>query len=159
MLFRSPKTTTQPMLVLRYLVIICLFYLSACKKDDTVQPTSAGRTEVLVANKWRMERITTPNGTVIPVNQLGVSALALNYVDIQFTDANIARAIDRSTKQIINAGSWKLTTDSQGLDVDVTGFKGIFPIIDLTRTRLILRQNTTINSAKTDVNLEFVPSV
>ncbi len=145
---------------LRYLVIICLFCLSACKKDDTGQPTSASRTEVLVANKWRMERITrADDGTVIPVNQLGVSALALNFIDIQFTDANIARAIDRSTRQIINAGSWKLTIDNQGLDVDVTGFKGIFPIIDLTRTRLILRQNTKVNSVNTDVNLEFVPSV
>ncbi len=143
-----------------YLVIIGLFCLSACKKDDTIQTTPAGRTEVLVANKWRMERITrADDGTVVPVNQLGVSALALSYVDIQFTDANIARAIDRSTKQIINAGSWKLTTDSQGLDVDVTGFKGIFPIIDLTRTRLILRQNTKVNNVNTDVNLEFVPSV
>ena len=144
---------------LRYLVLFSLFCLSACRKDEPIQPTPAARTEVLVANKWRMERITSPNGTVIPVNQLGVSALALNFIDIQFTDANIARAIDRSTKQIINAGSWKLTTDSQGLDVDVTGFKGIFPIIELTRTRLILRQNTTVNGVKTDVNLEFIPSV
>lgn len=147
------------MYVLRYLVISCLFCLAACKKEDTTQPTTATRTEVLVANKWRMERITTPDGAVIPVNQLGVSALALNYVDIQFTDANIARAIDRSTKQIINAGSWKLTTDNLGLDVDVTGFKGIFPIIDLSRTRLILRQNTKVNNVNTDVNLEFVPSI
>ena len=145
---------------LRYLVIICLIGLSACKKDDTAQPTSVSRTEVLVANKWRMERITrADDGMVVPVNQLGGSAQALNFIDIQFTNANIARAIDRSTRQIVNAGSWKLTTDSQGLDVDVTGFKGIFPIIDLTRTRLILRQNTTVNSTKTDVNLEFVPSV
>ena len=143
------------------LCLVCFgfIYLAGCKKNEAVPVTSADRSEVLIANKWRMERITTVDGTAIPVNQLGVSALALNYVDIQFTDANIARAIDRSTKQVINAGSWKLTSDSQGLDVDVTGFKGIFPIIDLSRTRLILRQNTTVNGTKTDVNLEFVPAV
>ena len=146
------------MRTLLFLISLGLLSLAGCKKDDVIQ-TAATRSEVLVANKWRMERITTPDGTTIPVNQLGVSALALNFIDIQFTDANIARAIDRSTKQIINAGSWKLTQDNQGLDIDVTGFKGIFPILELGRTKLILRQNTTVNSVKTDVNLEFIPSV
>ncbi|MBO0939024.1 hypothetical protein J2I47_20895 [Fibrella sp. HMF5335] len=148
------------MRTLLFLAFFCFAGLAACKKDDTIQTPSAARADVLVANKWRMERITrADDGTVVPVNQLGVSALALNFIDIQFTEANIARAIDRNTKQIINAGSWKLTQDYQGLDVDVTGFKGIFPIIELSRTKLILRQNTTINNVKTDVNLEFVPSV
>ncbi|MBO0930420.1 hypothetical protein [Fibrella aquatilis] len=144
---------------LLFLISIGLLSLTGCKKEDVIQ-SAATRSELLVANKWRMERITrADDGTVVPVNQLGVSALALNFIDIQFTDANIARAIDRGSKQIVNAGSWKLTQDFQGLDVDVTGFKGIFPIIELSRTKLILRQNTTVNSTKTDVNLEFVPSV
>lgn len=130
----------------------------SCKKDDVTQ-TIANRADLLVANDWRLTRITDVNGNVIAVNRLGVGALALNFADIQFTDKNIARAIDRSTKQIINGGTWYLVQENAALDINVTGFTGIFPIIDLSRTKLIIRQNTTVDGQKTDVNLEFAPSV
>jgi hypothetical protein len=143
--------------------LFILFFLlfvgvTSCKKDDSTQ-TIASRADLLVANDWRLTRITDTSNNVIAVNRLGVSALALNFADIQFTDKNIARAIDRSTKQIINGGSWYLVQNNEALDINVNGFTGIFPIIELSRTKLIIRQNTTVDGKKTDVNLEFAPSV
>nr|ARK12616.1 hypothetical protein A6C57_21010 [Fibrella sp. ES10-3-2-2] len=132
--------------------------LVSCKKDDEVQ-TTAVRSELLVANNWRLSRITDQKGDVIAVNRLGVSALALNFADIQFTDKNVARAIDRSTKQIINGGTWYLVQNNAALDINVTGFAGIFPILELTRTKLTIQQTTTVDGQKTDVNLEFAPSI
>lgn len=142
-------------------LILLLFLLAgtfSCKEDDPMQAVAA-RADLLVANNWRMERVTDVNGNSIAVNRLGVGALALTFADIQFTDKNVARAIDRSTKQIINGGTWYLVQSNEALDINVTGFTGIFPILNLTRTQLIIRQNTTIDGQKTDVNLEFVPSV
>lgn len=143
--------------------LFILFFLlfvgvTSCKKDDSTQSIAA-RADLLVANDWRLTRITDTGGSSIAVNRLGVGALALNFADIQFTDRNIARAIDRSTKQIINGGTWYLVQNNEALDINVTGFTGIFPIIDLSRTKLIIRQNTTVDGQKTDVNLEFAPSV
>ncbi|MEZ0485166.1 hypothetical protein [Fibrella aquatica] len=140
------------------LSFILLSGLLSCKEDNSVQ-TVAARPELLVANDWRLTRITDTSGGAIAVNRLGVGALALNFADIQFTDKNVARAIDRSTKQIINAGTWFMIQENAALDIKVTGFTGIFPIIDLSRTKLIIRQNTTVDGQKTDVNLEFAPSI
>ncbi len=143
--------------------LFILFFLlftgvTSCKKDDSTQSIAA-RADLLVANDWRLTRITDTSGNTIAVNRLGVGALALNFANIQFTDKNIARAIDRSTKQIINGGTWYLVQNNEALDINVTGFMGIFPIIDLSRTKLIIRQNTTVDGQKTDVNLEFAPSL
>ncbi len=140
------------------LFIVLVASLVSCKKEDETQ-TTATRSELLVANDWRLTRITDTGGSVIALNRLGVGALALNFADIQFTDKNIARAIDRSTKQIINGGTWYLVQNNAALDVNVNGFTGIFPIIELTRTKLIIRQNTTVDGQKADVNLEFAPSL
>ena len=141
-----------------FLFIILFSGLASCKKDESTQAIAA-RADLLVANDWRLSRITDTNGSAIAVNRLGIGALALNFADIQFTDKNVARAIDRSTKQIINGGTWYLIQNNEALDIKVTGFTGIFPIIDLSRTKLIIRQNTTVDGQKTDVNLEFAPSV
>jgi hypothetical protein len=141
-----------------FLFILLFTALTSCKKDDSGQEVAA-RADLLVANSWRLARITDTSNNAIAVNRLGVGALALNFADIQFTDKNIARAIDRSTKQIINGGTWYLVQNNEALDINVTGFTGIFPIISLTRTKLIIRQNTTVDGQKTDVNLEFAPSI
>ena len=141
-----------------FLFIILFSGLASCKKDESTQAVAA-RADLLVANDWRLSRITDTNGSAIAVNRLGIGALALNFADIQFTDKNVARAIDRSTKQIINGGTWYLIQNNEALDIKVTGFTGIFPIIDLSRTKLIIRQNTTVDGQKTDVILEFAPSV
>ena len=151
----TPHFPQKKRLTLLFLLLVCLM---SCKKNDETQ-TVAARGELLVANDWRLTRVTNPAGNTIAVNRLGLSALALNFADIQFTDRNIARAIDRSTKQIINGGTWYLVQSNAALDINVTGFAGVFPIIDLTRTRLIIQQNTTVDGTKTDVFLEFAPSV
>jgi hypothetical protein len=130
----------------------------SCKKEDG-PITTESRTELLVATNWRLDRITDVNGTTIATNRLGTSALVMNFIDIQFTSNNIARALDRSTKQIINGGTWYLVEDNQSLDVKVTGFTGIFPIQSLTRTRFSIRQTTKVDGVDTAVNLEFGPAV
>ena len=83
----------------------------------------------------------------------------LYQLNMQFRSDNTVRAIDRTSKQIINGGTWKLANDSKSMDIDVTGFKGNFPIVELSRTRLILRQRAPVDGKDTDINLEFAPSI
>jgi hypothetical protein len=140
------------------LLSVLLLGTFSCKKEDG-PVTAETRTELLVTTNWRLERITDANGNTIATNRLGTSALVLNFIDIQFTSNNIARALDRSTRQIINGGTWFLVEDNQSLDVNVTGFKGIFPILTLSRTRFSIRQTTKVDGVDTLVNLEFSPAV
>jgi len=146
------------MILLRFLLVSIL--LAGCNKEGTVPaPTAASRTELLIANNWRNTRVSTPNGQSINKNRLSLSTQVLFDLDMQFRSNNTVRAIDRTSKQIVNGGTWSLTTDSQSIDVDVTGFRGNFPIVELSRTRLTLRQRAPVDGTNADINLEFDPSL
>ena len=135
--------------------------LTGCKKDEgtTPAPTAASQTELLVANNWQTSRVSTTEGLSINRNRLNLSTQVLFDLDMQFRNNNTVRAIDRTSKQIINGGTWKLTADLKSIDVDVTGFTGNFPIIELGRTKLILGQRAPVDGKDADIHLEFDPSL
>ena len=133
-----------------------------CKNNDngtTPAPTAASQTELLVANNWLLSRVSNTNDQTIGTSQLSVSTLLLFELNMQFKADNTVRAINAKTQQVVNGGTWKLAADNKSMDVDVTGFKGNFPIVTLTRTKLTLRQRTAVSGVDTDINLEFSPSL
>ncbi len=145
----------------RFLLITLLLFgtLTGCKNEGGTTPTPASQTELLVANNWLTTRVSTPDGQSISRNRLNLATQVLFDLDMQFRNNNTVRAIDRTSKQIVNGGTWTLATDSKSIDVDVTGFKGNFPIVELSRTKLILRQRAPVDSRNADINLEFDPSL
>ncbi|MBC3785691.1 hypothetical protein [Spirosoma utsteinense] len=149
------------MISLRFLLVSLLLSatLFSCKDDDKNNPTVNSQTELLVSNNWQTTRVSTTDGQTIATNRLGTSTQVLFGLDMQFRNNNTVRAVDRVSKQIINGGTWTLAPDGKSMDVDVTGFKGNFPIVELNRTKLILRQRAPVDGKDTDINLEFDPSV
>ena len=151
------------MIALRFLLVSFLYMatLSGCKKDNgtTPSPTASTQTDLLVANNWLISRVATPDGQSISTNRLNLATQVLYQLDMQFRADNTVRAIDHTSKQIINGGTWKLAVDNKSMDVVVTGFNGNFPIIELSRTKLILRQRAPVDKKDTDINLEFDPSL
>lgn len=150
------------MISLRFLLVSLLSVasLTGCNRENTIPaPTAAARTELLIANNWRATRVSTPDGQSISRNRLNLATQVLYDLDMQFRSNNTVRAIDRVSKQIVNGGTWSLTADSQSIDVDVTGFKGNFPVVELSRTKLVLRQRAPVDGTNADINLEFDPSL
>jgi hypothetical protein len=150
------------MISLRFLLLALLLSvtLTGCKKDGaTPALTLNSQTDLLVANNWLVSRVSTPDGQIISTSRLNLATQVLYQLNMQFRSDNTVRAIDRTSKQIINGGTWKLANDSKSMDIDVTGFKGNFPIVELSRTRLILRQRAPVDGKDTDINLEFAPSI
>lgn len=135
--------------------------LTNCKENNSPGPvTTQSQTELLVANTWKISQISDVNGKGYSDSQLSVTTLAVKFLDFQFRNDNTVRASDSNTKQILNGGTWNLVDDNTAINVDVTGFKGKFPVIELTRTKLILRQTDRINGVpNTPINLEFIPSL
>lgn len=152
-------------LLTRYLLLFFVIGLSTqCKRNTTPDPnapvTAASQTELLVANTWKIDRVTDTAGKTIGTSQLGIETAALFFLDMQFTNSNIVRAIDRTTKQIRNAGDWTLVNENKAIDVKVTGFKGVFKLVELTKSSLILQQDgVQVNGTKQAANLVFVPSI
>jgi len=135
-----------------------------CKRIETPDPnapvTAASQTELLVANTWKIDRVTDASGKTIGQSQLGLETVALFFLDMQFTNSNIVRAIDRTTRQIRNAGDWALVNENKAINVSVTGFKGVFKLVELTKSSLILQQDQVqVNGTKQAANLVFVPSI
>lgn len=151
------------MTTLRFLLVTLLStgILIGCKNEGgtTPAPTTASQSELLVANNWLTSRVSTPDGQSINQNRLNLVTQVLFSLNMQFRANGTVRAIDRTSQQIINGGTWKLSTDNKSMDVDVTGFKGNFPIVELSRTKLILRQRAPVDGKDADINLEFDPSL
>ena len=149
----------------RYLLLFFVIGLiTQCKRTTTPDPiapvTAATQTELLVANTWKIDRVTDIDGKAIGQSQLGLETVALFFLNMQFTNTNIVRAIDRTTKQIRNAGDWALVNENKAIDVKVTGFKGVFKLVELTKKSLILQQDQVqVNGIKQVANLIFVPSI
>lgn len=149
----------------RYLLLFFVIGLiTQCKRTTTPDPTApvtaATQTELLVANTWKIDRVTDIDGKAIGQSQLGLETVALFFLNMQFTNTNIVRAIDRTTKQIRNAGDWALVNENKAIDVKVTGFKGVFKLVELTKKSLILQQDQVqVNGIKQVANLVFVPSI
>ncbi|QJD79867.1 hypothetical protein [Spirosoma rhododendri] len=142
---------------LRLLAVALLFlaFTTGCNKDDN-NPTS--QTGLLVANNWQVSNVTTTDGQTINQSRLNLATSVLFSLSMQFRNDNTVRALDpKQSNQVINQGTWKLASDNQSMDVVVTGFNGNFPIVQLNRSTLILRQQAPVDGKTTPINLEFKP--
>ncbi|GAB4036426.1 hypothetical protein [Spirosoma gilvum] len=147
---------------LLFVFTVLLGAQSGCKKDDGTTPvvTTASQTDLLIANNWRTVRVTDTNGQEINKSRLNLATQILYDLNMQFRNNGTVRALDpKQSNLVINNGTWKLATDNQSIDVVVTGFSGNFPIIQLTKTKLILRQRAPVDGKDADINLEFDPSI
>jgi hypothetical protein len=141
---------------------VLLTALTHCKKDDgaTPAPTAASQTDLLVANNWRTVRVSTPNGVEINRSRLNLATQVLYDLNMQFRNNGTVRALDpRQSNSVVNGGTWTLAADSKSIDVDVSGFKGNFPIVTLNKNKLVLRQRAPVDGTTTDINLEFDPTL
>lgn len=156
--------TYQVPSTLRFLLIAALLLtvFTGCKKDGTTdpEPTQSSQTDLLVANNWHTTSITTPDGQTINQSRLDLFSQSLFQLNMQFRSNGRVNALDPGqSNSVVNGGTWKLATDNQSIDVDVTGFVGNFPIVQLTKSKLILRQDNkaSIDGKKADVYLVFEP--
>ena len=146
---------------LRLLTVALLFtaLTTSCNKDDNnPTPTTDSQTALLVANNWQVSNVTTTDGQTINQSRLNLATSFLFSLSMQFRNDNTVRALDpKQSNQVINQGTWKLASDSQSMDVVVNGFNGSFPIVQLNRSTLILRQQAPVDGKTTPINLEFKP--
>jgi len=136
------------------LTLLLLAGLVSCR-DTSVE---ADREVLLVAMPWKLNRVTDAQGQAIPLSRLNVQTQALFGMDFQFRENNITRATDRLTRQVLNGGTWFLRDNNTALDIEVSLFKGRFPLVDLNRSKLVLQNKMPINGVESDTNLEFVPA-
>lgn len=142
-------------------ILACLFLLFTvgCDKDSKIAPQETDKGKVLVTNPWRLVSITDASGKAIPQNQLTIETQAIYFFDIQFFDNNVTKAIDPYSKQVVNGGTWYLIDDNKVLDVEVSQFKGKFPIKELSRSKMTLGNTVPVNGVNQEAHLVFEPVI
>jgi hypothetical protein len=147
--------------IVKLLCLLALVAATSCQRTVTAEEdqTQATTTRVLVTNPWKIDKITDANGTTIPLSSLPAESRALFGINIQFFEDKSVRAIDPVSRTVVNGGSWQFLDEEKTLDIDVSQLKGKFPILNLSRTRMVLRNRIQFNGLPFDVNLELVPSI
>ncbi|GHB81323.1 hypothetical protein [Persicitalea jodogahamensis] len=144
------------------LAALVLLFITSCDKQsaDPQNPdTNVTKDKVLIANPWRLVNITDASGKAIPQNQLGLETLAIYLFDIQFFDNNVTKALDRTSRQVVNGGTWYLVENEQILDIEVNQFKGKFGIKELSRAKMTLSNEISVKGVNQPANLVFEPVV
>ncbi len=153
----TPRFSTS-LLRSSVVALLLLAFITACNNDTNPAPTAESQTALLVANNWQVSNVTDTDGQTINPSRLGYTTNLLYSLNMQFRNDNTVRALDpKQSNIVVNQGTWKLASDSQSMDVAVTGFNGNFPIVQLNRNQLILRQQAPVDGKNAPINLEFKP--
>ena len=143
-----------------YILAVLLMGLTvSCDKDTKTGPQETDKGKVLITNPWRLVGVTDASGKAIPQNQLNIETQAIYLFDIQFFDNNVTKALDRTSKQVVNGGTWYLIENNEILDVEVSQFKGKFPIKELSRSKMTLSNTVPVNGVNQEARLVFEPVI
>ena len=143
-----------------YILAVLLTVMAAgCDKDPGTEPQTTDKSKVLVNNPWRLTSVTDASGKAIPQNQLNLETQAIYLFDIQFFSNNVTKALDRTSKQVVNGGTWYLIENNEVLDIEVSQFKGKFPIKELSRSKMTLGNMVPVNGVNQEARLVFEPVV
>lgn len=134
-----------------------LLLITSCKPKENTTPEAE---KIISANQWKLDRFSDVDNKTLSSSQLNTAALFIFALDFEFRADNVVRARERSTKQIVNGGSWSFTTDKTAIDIDIPGLKGQFKVKEISQNKLILQaENNQLIGAGQFVNMEFVPSL
>lgn len=146
------------------LLLVFSFIFGACK-DDSNSASDSTKEALMSANGWKMDRFATLDGTTVTSNKLPPTTALILTLDFAFLqiDASkglgIVRATDKISKQVVNSGTWAFAENQTKIDINVVGFKGLFPLVELSKTKMVLRNSVLISGVATDVNMEFSPNL
>lgn len=141
------------------LAALLMVFTVSCNKDTKIDPQDIDRGKVLINNPWRLTNVTDASGKSIPQNQLNIETQAIYFFDIQFFDNNVTKALDRTSKQVVNGGTWYLIENNEVLDIEVSQFKGKFPIKELSRSKMTLSNIVPVSGVNQEARLVFEPVV
>jgi hypothetical protein len=140
------------------ILLIGLTFLSC--KDKPVVPEDNSTSGILSANGWQLSRYTDTSGKTLSNSSLNIPAIALYQLIFEFRADKETRALDKTTKNIINRGTWNLIANETLIDIDISGFKGQFKIVSISQGKLTLQASTGnfLSGVGAELNMEFVPN-
>ncbi len=140
------------------LLLILLFSISifSCAKDENIDPNLA-KTDAIKSSEWVINGFTTADNTPIDPALFTGDAKFIDQLTYVFDNTGVVRSYDKISKQAQAYGTWGLVENATKLEINIQGFKGTFGVIELSKTKMILRNNIKYNNSEIPVNMVFVP--
>ena len=126
-------------------------------KDQTPEPTA--KSKILVNYPWRMSAVTDLSGKDIPKTQLSGDTKFILEMDIQFQQNATVRALDQTSSQVLNGGTWYLINEEKALDIKIVGFSGEFGLEELTSSKMRLKSKMPVNGVEQEAIMVFQPVI
>lgn len=142
-------------------LLAVLLFVSSCKdKDKNATPEPTEMSKILVTYPWNLTSVTDLAGKTIPTNQLDVvTRTILPNLNIEFQAGNKVLARGIGDSQVANGGTWYLTEDNKGLDINVSMIAGIFDIVELTNSTMRLKKLMPVSGVEQEAIMVFAPVV
>ena len=138
------------------LIILLSLSIFSCAKNEVIDPNLA-KTDAIKSNEWVISGFTTSDNTPIDPALFTGDAKFIDQLTYVFDNAGVVRSYDKISKQAQSYGTWGLIENFTKLDININGFKGTFGVIELSKTKMILRNNIKYNNTDIPVNMVFIP--
>ncbi|MES2517299.1 MAG: hypothetical protein V4585_04275 [Bacteroidota bacterium] len=132
------------------------FTIFSCSKDQSQDP-AVTKSEAIKSTEWVVDGFTTADNTPIDPALFSGDAKFINQLTYIFDNTGTVRSYDKISKQAQAYGTWGLTESDTKLDINIQGFKGTFGVIELSKQKMILRNNIKYNNVDVPVNMVFIP--
>ncbi len=148
------------MIRLKILTTIAFFLMFSysCKKEENglesdktiaIQSATAG---------WSLDMYTKPDNTLLDPNRVTGLSKYIKELIYKFDKNGIVRSFDKDSKNAQSYGTWKFTNNETMLETLIDGQIAIFNVVELTKTKMILRTDTfEYDKAKISVHMIFIP--
>lgn len=151
-------------LLLIFLISVSVF---SCAKDQNTNPSlteeeklkveATLKVEAIKSTEWVINGFTTVDNTPIDPALFSGDAKFIDQLTYIFDNTGIVRSYDKISKQAQAYGTWGLIENSTKLEINIQGFKGTFAVIELSKLKMILRNNIKYKNLEIPVNMVFIP--
>jgi hypothetical protein len=142
----------------KILYLFLVFLIFSCAKDDINNPAETKSDAIKSASSgWTIENFTTVDNSPIDPKLFTGDAKFISELIYVFDNTGVVRSYDKVSKQAQAYGTWGLVENDTKLDINIQGIKGTFGVIELTKQKMILRNNIKYNNTDIPVNMVFVP--
>ena len=119
--------------------------------------TNLAKTDAIKSSEWIISGFTTSDNTPIDPTLFAGDAKFIDQLTYVFDNSGVVRSYDKVSKQAQAYGTWGLVENSTKLEINIQGFKGTFGVIELSKTKMILRNNIKYKNTDIPVNMIFIP--
>jgi hypothetical protein len=146
--------------ILTTITFFLIFCFSCKKEENTNTPLESERTTAIQSASagWTLEMYTKPDNTLLDPNRVTGDSKYVNQQIYVFDKSGNVKSYDKISKVALTYGTWKFTTNDTILETLINGQVGVFNVVELTKTKMILKtDNFEYDKAKISVHMVFLP--